>query len=443
MKIGLIAMSGVRAHNEELMKYGLTLPGFVERSEVIASLPSLSLLTLAAHTPRDIEIGYHEVIDLKDKEALPNDFDLVAISTFSAQIFEAYGIADEYVKQGVPVVMGGLHVSVLPQEAKAHCTSVVIGEGEVLWPKVIEDFRRNELKEFYIQSKEESFDLANSLIPRYDLLNINKYNRLTVQTSRGCPHRCEFCASSILLTSKYKVKPVEKVIEEVRYIKSLWAQPFIEFADDNSFVLKKHYKELLRALKDENVRWFTEADISIAEDEELLDLMFESGCKQVLIGLETPNDSGINNIEQRRNWKKNKCPDYERAINKIQSHGVTVNGCFILGLDGDTEDVFDDIYEFIKRTGLFEAQITVLTPFPGTPLYKRLKKEGRIIEDKAWHKCTLFDINFIPKQMSVNRLQRGMIGLSQKIYNRKFIKERQRKFFKIFRGKRNQAKVTV
>ncbi|MGH6630683.1 MAG: cobalamin-dependent protein, partial [Burkholderiales bacterium] len=130
MKIGFIAMSGVRAHNEELTELGLTLPGFVERNKVIASLPSLSLLTLAALTPPKFEVEYREVADLKAADLLPDDYDLVAISTFSAQIFEAYSIADTYRQKGIPVVMGGLHVTSLPEDAKAHCTSVVVGEGE-------------------------------------------------------------------------------------------------------------------------------------------------------------------------------------------------------------------------------------------------------------------------------------------------------------------------
>src|SRR5438552_10699284 len=138
-KIGLIAISGVRAHNEELTKLGLTLPGFVNRNKIIASMPSLSLLTLAALTPDRFEVAYHEVADLKKCESLPNDFDLVAITTFSAQIYEAYDLADRFMAQGVPVVMGGLHVTTRPEEAKMHCTSVVIGEGEPLWPAVLAD----------------------------------------------------------------------------------------------------------------------------------------------------------------------------------------------------------------------------------------------------------------------------------------------------------------
>lgn len=438
MKIGLIAMSGVRAYNKDLMNHGLTLPGFVERSKVIASMPSLSLLTLAALTPKDIDVEYMEIKDLKEEGPLHKDFDLVAISSFSAQIFEAYTLADEYKKNGVAVVMGGLHVSVLPQEAKQHCTSVVIGEGEISWPKVIEDFRRGQLKEYYHSQPGETFDLALAPIPRYELLDISKYNRLTVQTSRGCPHRCDFCASSILITHKYNVKPVENIINEIRYIKSIWEQPFIEFADDNSFVVRNHAKELLRALINEDIHWFTEADISIAEDPELLELMQKSGCRQVLIGLESPNAEGVNQIELRRNWKKDKFQHYEWAIEEIQSRGVTVNGCFILGLEGDTEEVFDHVYKFVERTGLFEVQITVLTPFPGTPLYQRLRNEGRILDDLAWQKCTLFDVNYVPKRMSVDALEKGIVELSKKIYKKSFIEERQRRFFRNLRERKSQ-----
>ena len=433
MKIGLIAMSGVRAYNEELTRIGLTLPGFVERSKVIASLPSLSLLTLAALTPGDIEVEYHEIKDLRNEPPLPTRFDLVAISSFSAQIGEAYQVADQYRALGIPVVLGGLHVSSLPDEAKAHCTSVVIGEGEISWPRLVEDFRKGSLQERYVPSSGESYDLADAPIPRYELLDINRYNRLTVQTSRGCPHRCDFCASSILLTSRYKVKPVRNVVEEIRRIKSIWNRPFIEFADDNSFVIREHYKELLRALRGEGIRWFTEADISIAEDEELLGLMRESGCRQVLIGLESPTPSGLDGVELRRNWKLGRLSSYESAIRAIQEQGVTVNGCFILGLDGDTEEVFDRVYDFIERTGLYEAQLTVLTPFPGTPLYRRLEQEGRLLEPGAWHKCTLFDVNYIPKQMSVERLERGLVELSGRVYDTAFIQDRRRRFFKALR----------
>src|SRR5437763_468433 len=339
MRIGFIAMSGIRAQNQELLQLGLTLPGFVERSKVIASLPSLSLLTLAGLTPKKFEVEYREIFDLKQSGELPEDYDLVAITSLSAQIYEAYKVADFYRSKNIPVVMGGLHVSSVPQEAKEHCTSVVIGEGEPLWPQLLADFERGALQPLYIQSPGGLYDLRAAPMPRFDLLDPNKYNRITVQTSRGCPHKCEFCASSILLTSRYKLKPVEKVIAELHEIKKIWSRPFIEFADDNSFVHREHYKRLLRELAKENLRWFTEADVRVAEDGELLALMRDSGCQQVLIGLESPHRASLDRIELKSNWKLRQQDSYKDAIAKIQSYGITVNGCFIFGLDGDTPEV--------------------------------------------------------------------------------------------------------
>ncbi|MGZ5544244.1 MAG: radical SAM protein, partial [Limisphaerales bacterium] len=263
---------------------------------------------------------------------------------------------------------------------------------------------------------------------RFDLLDPEKYNRITVQTSRGCPHKCEFCASSILLTPRYKLKPVDKVIDEIHAIKRIWPRPFIEFADDNSFVNIRHYKELLRALEKENLRWFTEADLNVAKDDELLGLMRDSGCQQILIGLESPRVGSLNGIELNGNWKVRQQDHYKAAIAKIQSYGITVNGCFILGLDGDTPDVFEQVHDFVRDSGLYEVQITFLTAFPGTPLYGRLKEEDRIIRDRAWELCTLFDINIRPKNMSVEQLQSGFLQLAKQLYSAEETNERRRGF---------------
>lgn len=433
-RIAFIAMSGVRAHNEELTKLGLTLPGFVDRNRIIASLPSLGLLTLAGLTPADrFDVSYHEIADLKKLPEMPTDFDLVAISTFTAQFYEACDVADFYRARNVPVVMGGITVSALREQAKEHCTSVVIGEGEPVWPEVLDDFERDSLKPFYVQSPPGHYNLHDAPMPRFDLLDPDKYNRITVQTSRGCPHKCEFCASSILLTSRYKLKPVEKVIAELREIKKIWPKPFIEFADDNSFVHRAHYKRLLRELAKENFRWFTEADVNVAQDDDLLALMRDSGCQQVLIGLESPRRSSLDGLELRNNWKARKQDEYKAAIEKIQSYGITVNGCFILGLDGDPPEVFDDVLAFVRESGLYEVQVTFMTAFPGTPLYHRLKAEGRIHRDKAWELCTLFDINFTPRNMSVAELQNGFLNLVKQLYSRDETNERRRRFKRMLR----------
>jgi len=442
MRIGFIAMSGIRAQNKELLELGLTLPGFVERSKVIASMPSLSLLTLAGLTPKRFELEYREILDLKEAGDLPDAYDLVAITSLSAQIGEAYKVADAYMAKGVPVVMGGLHVSSVPEEAGEHCTSVIIGEGEPLWPQVLDDFERGRLQPFYIQAVRGSFDLREAPMPRFDLLDPEKYNRITVQTSRGCPHKCEFCASSILLTPGYKLKPVEKVIAEIHAIKSIWPRPFIEFADDNSFVHYAHYKRLLRELEKEELRWFTEADINVARDEELLALMRDSGCQQILVGLESPRKESLNGIERNTNWKMRQQDRYKEAIAKIKSFGITVNGCFILGLDGDTPEVFDDVLHFVRDSGLYEVQITFLTAFPGTPLYRRLKEEGRLIRDRAWELCTLFDPNIRPKNMSMAQLQEGFLKLAKTLYSEEATTARRRKFKHSFKVARRVQRET-
>ncbi len=437
MRLGLIAMSGVRAQNPELTALGLTLPGFVERNRVVASLPSLGLLTLAALTPQSVEVSYLEVPDLKLIDGIPGEFDVVAISSFSAQMKEGYELADRYRALGTKVILGGLHVSALPEEASGHAEAVVVGEGEVVWPQVISDLMksRDNLSPIY-DARGRNFDLSCAPTPRFELLSPGRYNRLTVQTQRGCPLRCEFCAASLLISPNYKLKRVEQVMTEIRRIKSLWDRPFIEFADDNTFVNKAHGKQLMRALEKEQIRWFTETDVSVAEDEELLGLMRDAGCAQVLIGFESTNFSGLDGLEQRSNWKAKKVDSYMQAIQRIQGQGITVNGCFVLGLDGTELDSFEQIWKFVRDSQLYDVQITVQTPFPGTPLYQRLRNEGRLLHDKAWELCTLFDVNFQPKNMTVSELEAGLRELGKRLYSEEFTRERRGNFFKNYRAAR-------
>ena len=175
-----------------------------------------------------------------------------------------------------------------------------------------------------------------------------------------------------MMTKRYKLKPVENVIREIRAIKDIWPRPFIEFADDNSFVNRARSKKLLRALAGEGIKWFTETDVAVADDPELLDLMRQSGCAEVLIGFESPTAGSLDGVELNNNWKRRRLDDYREAIRRIQSHGIAVNGCFVLGMDGDTVDCFPAVRDFVADSGLCEVQITVMTPFPGTPLYASL-----------------------------------------------------------------------
>ncbi len=426
MNVGLVAMSGIRCRDAELMAVGLTLPGFVERSRTIASLPSLGLLTLAGMTPPEHRVTYVEVPDIRAADPLPDGFDLVAISSYSAQVDEAYELADRWRARGVPVVLGGPHVSVLPEEAAAHGT-VVIGHGELHWPRVLADAAAGRLQAAY-GSLADDFDLALAPLPAFELLEIARYNRLTIQTSRGCPHRCEFCAGSLLFSRKYRQKPVAKVLAELDKVRALWPRPFIELADDDSFVDRGYWRELLPEVAKRDVRWFAETDVAVGEDDGLLELMRSSGCAEVLIGLESPVAEGLGGVEMRADWKLRRLPGYRDALRNIQAHGIRVNGCFVLGLDGHGPDIFDRVRAFVREADLFDVQITVLTPFPGTPLRARLAAEGRLTDGGDWRRCTLFDVNFEPQGMSAAALRAGLRDLGVDLYSTGWTKRRRDRF---------------
>jgi radical SAM superfamily enzyme YgiQ (UPF0313 family) len=425
MRIALIAMSGVRAHDEELTALGLSLPGFVERGKTIASLPSLGLLTLAALTDDRFDVDYYEVDDIAEMDPLP-DCDLAALSTFSAQVKEAYALANRFRMAQTATVIGGLHVTTRPDEALMNCDAVVIGEGEPVWQQVLDDASAGTLSGVYRSNG--SYDLKDAPIPRYDLLDPDRYNRLTVQTQRGCPRRCEFCASSTLLSSQHKLKPPQKVAEEIRAMKNIWESPFVELADDNTFVARRHSYELVEAIGAEQVQWFTETDVSISDEPELLSMMHDAGCREILVGLESPNPAALDGLETRRNWKHSRVERYKAAVETVQEHGIAMNACFVLGLDGDGPEIFDSVARFVDETNPFDVQITVLTPFPGTPLYGRLLREQRIIEPRAWEKCTLFDVNFLPLNMTVEQLRAGLVELGRYLYSQSAVDRRRSAF---------------
>ncbi|HEV8672424.1 MAG TPA: radical SAM protein [Methylomirabilota bacterium] len=413
-KLGLIAVSGLRVYNERLIRLGVTLPGFVERARTIASMPSLGLLTLAAVTPERYDVAYLECPDFDPAVLEAHRFDLVGISSFTAKSDVMYRIADFYRRRGTTVVLGGLHCTLLPEEATEHADAVVVGEGERLWPRLLGDWEAGGLARLYRNAGVGDVDLAAVPPPRFDLLDPERYNRIPIQTTRGCPLDCEFCAASKIFGG-YKTKPVARVVDDIRAAKRQIRHPFIELADDNTFVHKRWAKELVRAIAGEEVHWFTETDVSVADDPELLDLLGQSGCRQVLIGFESPNRASLRGIEAH-DWKARRHDGYRRAIEAVQRRGVTVDGCFIVGLDHDTPDIFEEIERFVTSSGLLEVQITVLTPFPGTALYRRLKAEGRLLRARYWERCTLFDVNFVPKRMSVEELEQGLEYLMGALY---------------------------
>lgn len=451
MKIGLLAMSGLRAHDPDLLALGLTLPGVIQRGEVVASLPSLGLLYLAATTPAGHDLRYYECDGGRSSEhdgdgaepAELYDCDLVAISTFSAQVFEAYAIADRLRAAGVRVAMGGLHVSVEPAEALEHADYVLVGEAEETWPRLVDALDREingphnpngshadaDGRRLWRASDFPPVDVRNLPVPRYDLLDGRAYNRFTVQTSRGCPWRCDFCASTVMLTKSYRKRPVDHIRRDIEALKRLRKRPFVELADDNTFVDKQWGKQLCRQLIPLGVNWFTETDISVADDDELLRLLRRSRCRQVLIGLESPEQASLEGMELHANFKARRWATAKDAVRRIQDHGITVNGCFILGLDAHGPEIFEQVLDFALEVPLYEVQITVLTPFPGTPLYDRLLAEGRILQPRRWDLCTLFDVNYQPARMSVDQLRRGVYWLAERLYAADCIQRRQRPFF--------------
>jgi radical SAM superfamily enzyme YgiQ (UPF0313 family) len=340
---------------------------------------------------------------------------------------DAYAVSEHYRRQGTLTVIGGLHATALPHEAKEHFDSVVVGEGEIGWPRLVRDLEKGRLQDFYRANGQE-FDLSHAPMPRFDLLGPRKRNRFTVQTQRGCPWRCDFCASSIQLTSRYKLKPPAMVAAEIESIVDLYADPFIEFADDNTFVDKRRSRELMEAVGETGVKWFTETDVSIAEDPGLLEMMREAGCQEILIGFETPTTNGLDGLELRRNWKSLQRDKYLSAIDRIQSAGIAVNACFVLGLDGDGSDVFESVHRFVAQTQPFDVQITVLTPFPGSASYERLRREGRILEEEAWERCTLFDVNIRPQLLTARELEEGFVQLGLELYGDDAVRRRRAAF---------------
>ena len=312
-------------------------------------------------------------------------------------------------------------------------TAVVVGEGEVDLAAVAAGCGTPRADAAAIAPRSSSIWQMRRCPPT-NCWTSSQYNRLTVQASRGCPLQCDFCAASILIAPTYRQKPIERVLAEIDRIREFWRRPFIEFADDNAFVNKRYWKRLLPELASRRVHWFAETDLVAVQDDELLSLMRESGCMQVLIGLESPTEAGLRGIELKHDWKRRWWPHYQDAIRRIQSHGIRVNGCFVLGLGWPRPRIFDDVYDFVVESELFDVQITLQTPFPGTPLAERLRRENRLLHDRQWQRCTLFDVNFHPAGMSPDELRDGFRQLVERLYCPDLTKWRRENFNRKYLG---------
>jgi len=409
MKIGLISPRGsFMGANEYFRQYWYENPNSTSYRSHFEGLGS-ALLVIAALTPEKHEVELvNENLDAIDFSC---EYDLVGISCMTQQATRAYAIADEFRSRNRKVVLGGIHPTLMPEEAKAHADSVVVGEVEYLWGKVLHDCEHHQLQDFY--RAEKLVDMQDSPMPRYDLLDPKKYATLWIQTSRGCSHDCEFCAASKVYGRKYRDKSNAQILREIEYGKSLFGNAHYYFSDDNFFVNKNERRQLLRQLASLDIRWIALTDISIAEDDDLLSLAYQSGCFSLLIGFESLRGENLRHIDDRQ-WKHRYLSKYSEYIQKIQAHGIGVHGAFIVGFDEDDASTLDTIADFAIENYLYAIGVTVLTPLPGTRLRERLEKEGRIAE-RSWENYTCYDVNFVPNKMTKDELEKGVVQIYEKV----------------------------
>jgi len=427
MRIGFVAITGLRVANTDLLELGMQFPALSRRAEEIASLPSLGLLTLAGMTPDRFGRRFLEIDDPVTCD-LPLDCDVIAITALAATEREVIELARRCRAAGVSTIIGGLHATLQPEKFREAADALVIGEGEVVWPLILENLEAGELRPIYDSRPIGPFDFRRAPMPAFEMLGSGEGRRFTVQTQRGCPWRCDFCAASMRL-APHQSKPVEGVVAEVNRIADLYGADFIEFADDNTFANRKHGRALLDALAGTGVRFFAETDLSVADDPELLDRLRDAGCRELLIGFESPDFGALDGVEERANWKAKRVDDALRAVEKIQGRGIAVCGCFVLGLDGAGPESFFQVEDFVRRSGLFDVQLTYLTPFPGTPLHRRLSEEGRLLAESSSDGYTLFDITFQPDPLSLRELEDGYRTLMSHLYGDEAVRDRRRRFF--------------
>lgn len=425
MRIALIVPSSALINADA--KYALFWKQFtdVQSRQRVWSMPHLGLLTIAALTDPGHELAY------LDENHAPLDFgqayDVVAISPVAHQAERAYEIAEAFRAGGAHVVLGGIHTTLLPEEAARHADTIFVGEGEGSWQAFLADFERGAPKPVYREPYPGSVDLCRSPVPRYDLVQPGAYKTMPVQATRGCPHHCEFCSTSELFGDKLRHKTVDQVKREIEAIRAVAPATFVFFADDNLLLKRSFARGLLEAMVPLNVRWHAFTDISAAKDAELLELARASGCTQLLIGFESLSPANLAGID-RRSWKLKQLPNYERAIETIQAHGIGVIGSFLVGLDEDGPDVFERIRDFVVNTNLYGVNITIQTPFPGTRLHARLAAERRITAP-SWRYYTGFELTYAPKKMSAAELEDGYVWLCREL-NSASLLERKLKHFK-------------
>ena len=371
-------------------------------AEDSARLTPLALATLAALTPPDIDVGFSDdqihPIDLNDGF---QGADLVAISVMSKTAYRAYQIADACRKKGIKVVLGGIHPTVLPEEASAHADVVVVGEAEILWPHVIADFQANRLQRFYRQ--DGVVDMNHSPVPQRGIFKSHSRSYVpldVVQTTRGCPFDCDFCTVNPVFGSRFRMREIEKVVAEVQGL-TRWG---ILFADDNVIGNVPYFQKLFTALEPLKLRWIGEASLAGLDNEQNLKILQKSGCKALFIGFESLSPQ-LKTIGKPQNNPAR----YGEVIRKLHDHGIIAYAAFIFGFDFDDPSVFERTVEFAIANKVILAQFAILTPYPGTRLYTRLQAEGRLLQDKWWlvPNQEILAPHFRPQLMEPEQLREG------------------------------------
>jgi radical SAM superfamily enzyme YgiQ (UPF0313 family) len=362
--------------------------------------PMLGLTVLAALFPEDWDISIaNEAIE---KVNLDAEVDLVGLTALTCVADRAYLLADEFRERGKTVVIGGVHASLVPQEAKAHADSVLIGEAEGIFHQLISDLEAGCLKPFY--RSERYFDLTNEPFPRRELLS-SRYSRFfkSIEITRGCPNRCEFCSVPIINGLQYRTRSISHIDDELSSIIRRRGE-YLFLTDDNVIAKPKFAAELFRVFKKYGLKWMGFCTLQIARNPKLLAMARESGCISLFIGFESLNQENLDGV--RKTFVDT--DELIDLIKRIQDHGIGIQGSFIFGFDHDDKDVFKRTVDFVHETRMELPTFSVLTPFPGTPLRRRLEEEGRIF-DNHWPYYDMSHVVFKPKLMSPEELQQGYL----------------------------------
>ncbi len=369
----------------------------------------LSLLSVAAASPADADVRIvDEQIDDIPWEA---DVDLVGITCMTALAPRAYEIADRFRRRGIPVVLGGMHPTLCPEEAVQHADAIVAGEAEGTWPKVLEDARQGRLGGIYWN---DAPSLAGLKTPPRHLLAPHQYAPVSaVQATRGCPHGCDFCAIAAFSRRTQRQRPVDEVIAEVQDLPTRW---FI-FVDDNLTADRTYARRLFAALRPLGKRWVTQSTLSIADDPELVRMMADAGCVGIFAGLETFNSDNLGSV----NKTCHRVDQYRAAIQLLHQHGMTVEAGIVFGFDGDGPDVFRRTLATLDDLEVDVVQVSIFTPLPGTPRAALLDER---IFDRDWAHYDFHHAVFRPANMSARDLQAGHDWVTREFYRPRRIRRR-------------------